>query len=77
MRTIEHKAIKHYLKINHDKNPTFDYLECSFKTQEKKTLTHHVKYVHKKQSQRVLLCDKCDFKTTEYKTLKHHTENVY
>ena len=79
-----HYEIVHDTLINklylHDNPGIIEYFECDqcdLKTREKRTLVHHLKYVHLKDEQPVLLCALCDFQTIENKTLNRHQRTVH
>ena len=79
-----HYEVKHNTILNNfylDSNSEiFEYFECDqcdHKTREKRTLTHHIKFVHHKNEQPVLSCDMCNFCTIERKTLNHHKKTKH
>ena len=79
-----HYKVKHNIILNNfylNSNPEiFEYFECDqcdHKTREKRTLTHHIKFVHHKNEQPVLSCDMCNFCTIEKKTLNHHKKTKH
>ena len=76
--TIEMKTLNRHKKTIHKAvDQHYDCNQCSYKTSRKDNLATHVKNVHSKKKQSVLLCDMCDFEAIQRKTLNHHIKIVH
>ena len=79
-----HYKVQHDTLINEiflsDQPAIFETFKCDLcetVTREKRTLAHHMRYVHQKEHQFMFQCDFCDFENVHKKTLKRHINAVH